>query len=172
MNPIIVVEGTTDFSKIKQVGYKYCVKSCGFCVSRETTAFLKACSKQRKIILLFDPDGPGRNTAKRIKQSIPEAVILDPFKASESKRHGKVGIAYISIDILKKALEDYPYDNKEKESITKDELIELGLVGNKNLRIKIATIFNISSSAFDTILESLNMLNVTYQEVRGMLENE
>lgn len=36
MNPIIVVEGTTDFTKIKQVGYKYCVKTCGFCVSRET----------------------------------------------------------------------------------------------------------------------------------------
>ena len=39
MNPIIVVEGTTDFTKIKQVGYKYCVKTCGFCVSRETSIY-------------------------------------------------------------------------------------------------------------------------------------
>ena len=58
MNPIIVVEGTTDFTKIKQVGYKYCVKTCGFCVSRETINFLKSCSINRNIILLLETDAP------------------------------------------------------------------------------------------------------------------
>lgn len=172
MNPIIVVEGTTDFAKIKQVGYKYCVKTCGFCVSRETINFLKSCSINRNIILLLDPDGPGRNIAKKIKLYIPEAIVLDPFKASESKRHGKVGIAYRSIEDLKKALINYPYDDKEKESITREELVELGLMGNKNLRIKIATKYNISSSSLNAIFEGLNMLNVTTKELKGTIENE
>ena len=113
-----------------------------------------------------------QNIAKKIKLYIPEAIVLDPFKASESKRHGKVGIAYRSIEDLKKALINYPYDDKEKESITREELVELGLMGNKNLRIKIATRYNISSSSLNAIFEGLNMLNVTIKELKGTIENE
>ena len=84
MNLIIVVEGTTDFTKIKQVGYKYCVKTCGFCVSRETINFLKSCSINRNIILLLDPDGPGRNIAKKIKHT--DANDVSQYVAKSKKQ--------------------------------------------------------------------------------------
>lgn len=169
MNPVIVVEGTTDFTKIKQVGYKYCVKTCGFCVSRETISFLKTVANNRKIVLLFDPDGPGRNIAKKVKEQIPEAVILDPFKASESKRHGKVGIAYISIDKLKEALKDFPFDNNEEKTLSLLDLQELGLAGNKARRIRIANYYNISSSSLNSLLDSLNMLCISKEELKGVI---
>ncbi len=45
-------------------------------------------------------------------------------------------------------------------------------MGNKNLRIKIATKYNISSSSLNAIFEGLNMLNVTTKELKGTIENE
>ena len=84
---LYVVEGNDDENKLRQLGVKHIVKTNGKFIRKEVISFLKLAQEKRDLILLLDPDGPGReitkkmnvyiNLEKGIKEEKDEALLKE-----------------------------------------------------------------------------------------------
>lgn len=165
---LIVVEGAADVSAVKAIGFRFVRRTDGTHVSRETIAFLQAVSRIRPVVLLLDPDGPGRTVRAKILKEVPPAVVIDGIKASDGKKNGRVGIAYVAPMKLQTALGPYwPDDETEKDSVSLDELRSLGLSGpsSRPLRLQLAARYNLQSLALKSVHDELCALGVTAEEL-------
>ena len=67
---VIVVEGTSDINKLKNLIDADFVSVNGSAISEEILQYLEELSKQREIIVLTDPDYPGEQIRKKISQRV------------------------------------------------------------------------------------------------------
>jgi len=170
---LYLVEGKTDIARLKFEGAKYVVQTRGYNLSLQTINFLKLAQEKRKIILLFDPDQSGKMTAKMIASILTNCTIVNLNKQM-CIGCGKIGIAESDNKYLKKILLPYLREDsnaKEKESITYQELIELGLVGNnaKELRKIIKDKFFVNVTNGKTLLRDLNILRLNKKLIEDTL---
>lgn len=174
--PLIVVEGANDVAKVKQLGFKYVIATGGFFVSRETISFLNSALAVRTVVILTDPDGPGQKIADFIKRRLPEVVVVNDLKASDGKRRGRVGIAYMPVEFLKKHLADYLELNaaEEAETVEKADLASLKLIGpeSRMRRKKLADYYGFTSTSAQTVFDGLNILRVEVAAIREILDDE
>ena len=91
-DPILVVEGASDKAFISTFLEADFVITNGSEVSRETIEYLKEAKKTRDIVVLTDPDSPGKRIRDILDQNIPG--LLHAFVPKEhSIKHHKVGVA-------------------------------------------------------------------------------
>lgn len=171
---VIVVEGTHDEDKIK-LAYPnaFVIVTNGSEVSKETLDMISKLSENNKIIIFTDPDYPGeriRNLVSSVSKNVSHAFLRKKDCISNNKK--KVGIEHASVDLIKEALENI-YDNKNiDETITNNNLFELGLIGNENsakMRYLISDYLNIGHPNSKTFLKRLNFLGLTKEEVKDIL---
>ena len=129
MNSVIIVEGIHDEMKIKSVyPNAHVVITNGREISDKTIDLIKTLSLNNEIIIFTDPDAPGEAIRKRITDVVPtakQAFLRKKDAISKNKR--KVGIEHASKEIIKESLENvYTYNNLN-ESITMNDLYNLGL---------------------------------------------
>lgn len=67
---VYVVEGISDEDKLKKLGVEYIIKTGGKFIREDILLFLKEVYQKRNIILLTDPDGPGKNIASYVQKII------------------------------------------------------------------------------------------------------
>ena len=113
-SPVIVVEGKTDIAKLEKITNAILISTNGSSVPRETLDYIKELSKERKIIILTDPDYPGLRIRNIINQEIPNAynAFVSRDKASNGK---KLGVAETPIEEIVRALENARVFSLEKE---------------------------------------------------------
>jgi ribonuclease M5 len=70
-DPILVVEGASDKAFISTFLEADFVITNGSEVSRETIEYLKEAKKTRDIVVLTDPDSPGKRIRDILDQNIP-----------------------------------------------------------------------------------------------------
>lgn len=144
---VIVVEGRYDQNTLRQVVDATVFPVNGFAVfkDREKVALLRRLSEQRGLILLTDSDGAGfviRNYLKGVlpKEHVKQAYIPDLYGKEHRKRkagkEGKLGVEGMRPDVLLTALEragatfeDEQAVQSERESLTRADLLDLGLMG-------------------------------------------
>jgi len=129
---LIVVEGKTDKDLIGSFLDCDIITTNGSEVSRETLDFIKEASKKRTIIVLTDPDAPGKRIRDLVTQAVPAA--LNAFIPKEKAiKHHKVGVAESSKAVILEALANLiPTKGKPSSNITPKDLYELGLLGQDN----------------------------------------
>lgn len=178
-SPVIVVEGKTDIDKLEKITNAILISTNGSSVPRETIEYIKELSKERKVIILTDPDYSGLRIRDILNKEIPTAynAFVPRDKASNGK---KLGVAETPVEEIIKALKDAKVFNinKEEVSFSLQDLYELGLVGQNNssyLREKVYSHFKLGYGNAKTLIKRLSSVGISKEEVKGYIkeiENE
>lgn len=173
-SPVIVVEGKTDIEKVSKITNALIISTNGSSIPRETIEYIKELSKERKVIILTDPDYPGLRIRDILNKEIPNAynAFVSREKASNGK---KLGVAESPEEEILKALENAKvFDIKKEEMIyTLSDLYELGLVGQDNssyLREKVYKRYSLGYGNAKTLIKRLSSLEIDKEELKRYLK--
>lgn len=172
-NQIVICEGVHDVIKIQSVYPDLkCIITNGSEISNETLDMIKGYAKKYEIILFLDPDYPGERIRSKVLEIVPNArnAYIEK-KVCISKNHKKVGVEHASNEDIKKVLEPILNTTYEKknEDITINDLYDLNIVGNSNLRDFIARYYNIGHPNNKTLINRLNSLDVSKDELKKIV---
>ena len=144
----IVVEGRYDKNTLSQIVDAPILETSGFGIfkDKEQLAFLRKVAQQRGLVVFTDSDGAGFVIRNHLKSAIEpqylkHAYIPDVYGKERRKatagKEGKLGVEGMRPEILVEALRraGATFEDREvhtHQSITKQELVELGLSGGKD----------------------------------------
>lgn len=144
----ILVEGRYDKNTLSQIVDAPILESAGFGIfkDKKQMALLRQVAEKRGLIVFTDSDGAGFVIRNHIKSAIPakflkHAYIPDVYgkekrKASPGKE-GKLGVEGMKPDVILDALRrsgatfEGEVDKRSATSITKADLVDLGLSGGQ-----------------------------------------
>ncbi|WP_338983497.1 ribonuclease M5 [Spiroplasma endosymbiont of Othius punctulatus] len=134
---IIVVEGKTDIEKLKSIygNNINIISTNGLGINIQILNQLKELSKNNKIIIFTDPDGPGLKIREKISDYL-DNKCFHAFVDKKNIKGNKIGIAEAEKEDIKKALENLVEFTTTKQTITLEEYIDSEMYVKKN-RIKI-----------------------------------
>jgi len=169
---IIVVEGTSDEAFISSFLDADIVKTNGSDVPRETIEYLKKASKYRDIVVLTDPDSPGKRIRDILDQNI--AGLQHAFVLKEhSIKHHKVGVAESTKeDILGALAHLIPSKNNVRGDLVMADLFSLGLTGGEKASQKRSLLehnLHVGHTNGKTLLKRLNALGLSRKEIEDAL---
>jgi ribonuclease M5 len=172
---ILVVEGKSDKALIESFLDADIITTNGSEVSRETIDYIKEASKKRSVIVLTDPDSPGKRIRDILNQNIPG--LLQAFvPKSKSIKHHKVGVAESSKDVILEALSHVvPSSSSIKAQLTFNDFLDLGLVSGEDSshkRDKIGEALHIGHGNGKCLLKRANALGLTKEDLRKALDGK
>jgi ribonuclease M5 len=169
---IIVVEGLHDKQKLESIDPSVeCIVTNGTALSEATIALIQKAQERRGVILLLDPDHPGRTITKAIVDRVQgvRVAFLNQSDA-KSKNRRKVGVEHAGKEPILAAL------NVSKEIVSKPleggvgatDLMRLGLSGtvaSAPRRHAAASRLALPPSNAKTFLKWLSMFQITLEEL-------
>ena len=167
---IVIVEGKTDTALLKQLFEVDTIETHGLALSDKTLALIKEASKSRGIIVLTDPDFPGKKIRDQIQAVIPNCNHAFVAKKDATCKK-KLGIAEAKKEAIIAALENMVHFDVDKESITWAEFIDLDIIGDKKKRILVYDLFNLGYGNVKTLFKRLNMVGITKKDIIEQLES-
>ena len=172
---VIVVEGKSDKALIESFLNADIIMTNGSEVSRETIDYIKEVSKKRSVIVLTDPDSPGKRIRDILNQNIPG--LLQAFvPKSKSIKHHKVGVAESSKDVILEALSNLvPSSNMVKPQLTFADFVDLGLVSNEDSskkRDQLGEALHIGHGNGKCLLKRANALGLSKDDLRKALNGK
>lgn len=177
-NAVIVVEGKMDKDLILSFLSCDIVTTNGSAVSRETIKLIKELKKTREVIVLTDPDAPGKRIRDILNQEIPGLLNAFVPKKKAIKGH-KVGVAECSKETILEALSNLlpplGADKKTAPSLSSSDLFDLGLLGGeeaKKRREFIQERFHLGECNGKTMLKRCLMMGLTKAVLKEALDNE
>lgn len=171
INAILIVEGKTDIDFLSSfLGCKFYSVN-GSAINEKDINFINECVKTNKVIVLTDPDFPGKQIRNKINESCPG--VYNAFVRKEvSIKKNKVGVAESTkeevLNGIKNAVKFEEIKENNKASISITDLYRLKLVGNEEsdfLRKKVSENFHIGYCNGKMFLKRLNMLNISLEEL-------
>ena len=169
---ILVVEGKSDVAFLTNYIDAEFVITNGSDIPFETINYLKEMSKSKDIIVLTDPDFPGKKIRDTLDKEIPNLkhVFIDKDRAI---KHHKVGVAEADIDMVLDAL-NHLYENRDPlGTISMSDLYELGLIGKDDsfFKRKIASEkLHLGFCNAKTFLKRINTSNISIEELKEALK--
>ncbi|GIN64494.1 ribonuclease M5 [Robertmurraya siralis] len=163
---IIVVEGKDDTTAIKRAVDADTIETNGSAVTMETIAQIELAQKTRGVIIFTDPDYPGQKIRQTIALHVPECKHAFIAKEAALHKHGRgVGVEHASPEEIRRALKDaHHMMDDAKEIITKDDLMNAGLVGGpraKARREKLGKLLKIGYTNGKQLHKRLQMFQIT-----------
>lgn len=185
----IVVEGRYDKNTLSQIVDAPIFETAGFGIfkNKEQMSLLRRTAEKRGLIVFTDSDGAGFVIRNHLKSAIPGKYLKHAYipdipgkekrKASPG-REGKLGVEGMTPEILLKALKragaTIEGENvTQRNAITKQDLMALGLSGGANAKEKRLALLKILSfpehMSSNAMLEALNVL-YTLEEFTVVVE--
>lgn len=174
LKEVIVVEGKHDSDTLKKYFDCDTIETQGTHLSKETIQLLKEVHATRGIIVFCDPDFPGEQIRNRIIQAIPNAkhAFMMKEKARTSK---KVGIEHANKEDLLESLQHVvTYDDTYQETLSIEEMIELGLNGqprSSQLRNQLGATLHLGKCNAKTLWKRINLLQMNKEQVERILKS-
>lgn len=169
LDALIVVEGAMDKALLTNFLDAEIVTTNGSDVPRGTIDYIKENSLIRDVIVLTDPDSPG----KRIRDVLDKEIngLLHAYVPKEKCIKGhKVGIAESNQKAILEALSHLTPSKKTKlGELTYSDLYELGLVGSNEsskLRNKVSHAFHLGECNGKAFLQRANALGLSKQQLK------
>ena len=171
-----VVEGMMDEDKLKKLGCLFVIKTGGKFIRKEIKEFIKEVSEVRELVLILDPDGPGKNIEKQIVNIVGPCLTIQIDKKDAIKK-GKVGIAETNLEILKNHLRPFIRHDlfvDENLSLDDDDFYDLGLIGpgGKQKRMKLVEKYHLPYTSAKNVEDAMLMLSKSKKEIIEDLEND
>jgi ribonuclease M5 len=167
---LYVCEGVTDEDKLKKIGCLFVMKTGGKFIRPEILAFLKNVHQVREIVLVLDPDGPGKEIEARVEKAVGGCLSVHAVKLL-AIRHNKVGIAQMDIPDLKELMKPFVRHDlfvDENPSVDDEEFYELGLegAGSKEKKAKLIRKYSIPYTSSKNVEDALLMLGKTPKDIK------
>ena len=176
MNKIYVVEGIHDEQLLKRIDSNIIVITTnGLAYDDKLIDKLIKLEQNNEIILILDPDFPGTKIRDAISSKLknPKHIFIPKHLAISTEKQ-KVGLEHVEIKDLKKLLNYEITIKKEKNSnITTYIMQKLGLTGRSNsqiLRNKVTDYYHLPKSNAKRLLNYLNGLGITKEEIQEVLD--
>lgn len=169
---VLVVEGKHDVATLKKYFNCHCIITNGSSCDEDTLQLIGKYVDNPGVIVFSDPDGPGEKIRKKIMDRYPgvKHAYIDKQKAKTDK---KVGVEHAHYQALKQALDNIAiYDINKPSSLTINDLIDLGLIGQENseaLREKLSKIYPIGHTNGKTCLKRCSYLGLSKEDIRKAL---
>lgn len=167
---IVVVEGKTDTALLKELFEVDTIETHGLALDEKTLGLIKEASKNRGIIILTDPDYPGKKIRDQIQAVVPNCKHAFVSKKDATGKK-KLGIAEAKKEAVVAALENMVNFDVNKQSITWPEFINLDIIGNKQKRLLVYELFNLGYGNVKTLFKRLNMVGITKDEILRKLKD-
>ncbi len=168
IDAVIVVEGKSDIQFLETFIDAILVSTNGSDVPRETIDYLLNLSMTKDIIVLTDPDSPGKRIRDILDANIPNLKHAYVEKSKSIKKH-KVGVAESSKEHVLESLKHLIYSKDMKlGDISMEQLYQLGLTGQPNsaeLRQKVMKELHLGFGNAKTMLKRINQLDITIEEL-------
>lgn len=174
LNELIVVEGKTDIDFLSSFLDADFYSVNGSAISSKDISFLKKIEKQRPIIILTDPDFPGKKIREILNSNLSNVYNAYVRKQYSIKNH-KVGVAESTMKEVLLALSNLKkFTDNCKSDLVMGDLYELNLNGAKNskyLREKICNYMQIEYLNAKQLLKKLRMLGLNKIDLMEIIKN-
>ena len=148
---IIVVEGKSDTALLKELFEVDTIETHGLALDKKTLELIKEANKTRGVIVLTDPDFPGKKIRDQIQAVVPNCKHAFVSKKDATGKK-KLGIAEANKEAVVLALENMVSFDVDNQSITWHEFIDLDIIGNKQRRLLVYDLFNLGYGNVKTLL--------------------
>jgi ribonuclease M5 len=169
---IIVVEGTSDISAVKRAVDAEVISTSGLGINDRIINIIKKASKNRGIIILTDPDYPGKKIRNILSTEIKNCkhAFIPRDKAN---KNGNIGVENASVEDIREALENARAEiTDDRNEFVSNDMIYYGLVGNDNaskIRGRIGDEIGIGYCSAKQFLKRLNTFGITREELEDAL---
>ena len=174
----ILVEGRYDKNTLSQIVDAPILETAGFGIfkDKKQLALLRQVAEKRGLIVFTDSDGAGFVIRNHVKSAIPAKFLKHAYipdiagkerRKREAGKEGKLGVEGMTKDVILESLrragatidgEDTPV----QQSITKQDMMELGLSGGQNsaqMRAELLKKLNLPEHmSTNALLQALNLL--------------
>ena len=156
LNSILVVEGKEDASYLSNYIASEIVVVNGFELNDNLISYLK----NKKVIVLTDPDEAGKTIRKQLNDKLNNVDNVEIDIAKCSRGH-KNGVAECEIDEIMDKLSPFFVEKFPSESlITSSDLYSLGISNNKQLREYVCKKMNLGNCNNKRLLKRIRSNNV------------
>ena len=166
---IIVVEGKSDTALLKELFEVDTIETHGLALDKKTLELIKEANKTRGVIVLTDPDFPGKKIRDQIQTVVPNCKHAFVSKKDATGKK-KLGIAEANKEAVVLALENVVSFDVDNQSITWHEFIDLDIIGNKQRRLLVYNLFNLGYGNVKTLFKRLNMVGISKEDVLKKLD--
>ena len=166
---IIVVEGKSDTALLKELFEVDTIETHGLALDKKTLELIKEANKTRGVIVLTDPDFPGKKIRDQIQTVVPNCKHAFVSKKDATGKK-KLGIAESNKEAVVLALENMVSFDVDNQSITWHEFIDLDIIGNKQRRLLVYDLFNLGYGNVKTLFKRLNMVGISKEDVLKKLD--
>ncbi|MBO6046166.1 MAG: ribonuclease M5 [Erysipelotrichaceae bacterium] len=166
---VIIVEGKTDTAVLKTLYDVDTIETSGLALDEETLGLIKTASETRGVIVLTDPDYPGQKIRHRIEQAVPNAKHAF-IKKKDAIGEKKLGVAEARTEAIIEAINNAVTFAPTQSSLSWSEFISLDIIGDKARRQKIYETFNLGHGNVKTLFKRLNMVGITYTQIKEALD--
>ena len=169
---IIVVEGKSDISAVKKAVDAVVISTSGLGINDKIINNIKKASKNRGIIILTDPDYPGKKIRNILTSEIENCkhAFIPRDKAS---KNGDIGVENASPEQIREALKNARAENSEENhEFTNHDMIYYELIGNDNAskrREKLGDELGIGYCSAKQFLKRLNSFNIKREELEAAI---
>ena len=174
LNELIVVEGKTDIDFLSSFIEADFYSVNGSAIYSKDISFLKEIEKNRPIIILTDPDFPGKKIREILNSNLTNVYNAYVRKEFAIKNH-KVGVAESTINEVLLALNNLKkFETNVNSDLTMNDLYELNLNGSKNskqLRRTICDYLHIEYLNATQLLKKLKMLGLNKNDLMEIIKN-
>ena len=166
---ILVVEGKSDTALLKELFEVDTIETHGLALDKKTLELIKEANKTRGVIVLTDPDFPGKKIRDQIQTVVPNCKHAFVSKKDATGKK-KLGIAEANKEAVVLALENMVSFDVDNQSITWHEFIDLDIIGNKQRRLLVYDLFNLGYGNVKTLFKRLNMVGISKEDVLKKLD--
>jgi len=165
---IIVVEGKSDISAVKKAVDAEVISTSGLGINDKILNVIKRASKNKGIIILTDPDYPGKKIRNILSTEIENCkhAFIPRDKAN---KNGNIGVENASPEEIREALLNARAEISEnRQEFTNCDMVYYELIGNDNAskrRGKIGDVIGIGYCSAKQFLKRLNSFGITREEL-------
>ncbi len=167
---VVVVEGKTDTNHLKRLFNVDTIETNGSALNSCTLNLIKKAAKTRGVILFLDPDYTGNLIRKKISQHLDK--FDEAFIIKDSWKTKKIGVNEASdVEIINALKNVIKFTKQDIQTITCQQYNKLN-INTYNKRNKICKMYNIPYCNNKQLLKRLNMLKITYKELKEKINEK
>ncbi len=161
---IIVVEGKNDTNTLQSFFDCDTIETGGDQVNEKTIERVRQALQTRGVIIFTDPDTPGEHIRRLVSNAVPgcKHAFIDKKLARTTK---KVGVEHAQKEDLWQALCHCVTFENTSETLSFDDFVDFGFVGDKQLRFELCSKFHIGPCNGKTCFKRLNQMKVTKEDI-------
>lgn len=169
---IIVVEGKADISTVKRAVDAQVLATNGLGINENIINIIKRASKNKGIIILTDPDYPGKKIRNILASEIENCKHAF-IPRDEAKKDGDIGVENASPEAIIEALKNARAQvSEDRQEFTNKDMVYYELVGNDNAanrRGLLGDELGIGYCSAKQFLKRLNSFGISREELEAAI---